>query len=96
MAETADEPEIATMGKRGQVVIPKRFREQLGLSERSRFVVYGQGDVIVLKRLDLPDLEEEWDEVFRVIDEKDLEISEEEIREEIQAERAERRTEESG
>ncbi len=89
MAEGVDEPEIATMGKRGQVVIPKQFRDCLGLSERSRFVVYGKGDVIVLKRLELPDLEKEWEEIFQIIEEKDVDLSEEDIREEIQAQRRE-------
>lgn len=93
MSEAADDPEIATMGKRGQVVIPKRFRERLGLSERSRFVVYGKGDVLVLKRLELPDLEEEWEEIFEMVDEKELGLSEADVREEVQAEREGRRTE---
>lgn len=93
MTEAADDPEIATMGKRGQVVIPKQFRERLGLSERSRFVVYGKGDVIVLKRLELPDLEEEWEEIFEMVDEKELGLSEEDVREEVRAERDEPRAE---
>lgn len=93
MTEAVDEPEIATMGKRGQVVIPKQFRERLGLSERSRFVVYGKGDVIVFKRLELPDLEAEWEEIFEMVDEKELDLTEEEIREEVQAEREESRSE---
>lgn len=93
MTEVADEPEIATMGKRGQVVIPKQFRDRLGLSERSRFIVYGKGDVIVLKRLELPDLENEWEEIFETVDEKDRDVSEEDIREEVQAERERSRTE---
>lgn len=91
MAEAADEPGITTMGKRGQVVIPKHLREELGLPERARFVVYGRGDVIVLKRLEIPDIEDEWEEIFEAIDEKGLSLSEEEIAEEIQALRRERR-----
>lgn len=87
MAEAAEEPGIATMGKRGQVVIPKEIREKLGLPERARFVVYGRGDVIVLKRLELPDIEDEWEEIFEAVDEKDLGLSDADVREEVEAAR---------
>lgn len=96
MTEAADEPGIATMGKRGQVVIPKHLRDELDLPERTRFVVYGRGDVIVLKRLELPDIEEEWEEIFEAVDEKDLDLSEEDVRTEVEAARRERRDEDSG
>lgn len=58
------QPEITTLGEKGQVVIPQKLRRQLGMKPRTRFMVFGQGDVIVLKRLDLPDVEREWDAIF--------------------------------
>lgn len=91
MAEAGEEPGIATMGKRGQVVIPKHLRDRLDLPERTRFAVYGRGDVIVLKRLELPDIEEEWEEIFEAVDAKALDLSEDDIRDEIQAAREKRR-----
>lgn len=58
------EAEVTTMGEKGQVVIPQSVRRQLGVEPRTKFAVYGEGDVIVLKRLHLPDLRKEWEKVF--------------------------------
>lgn len=53
-------PRAATtkMSSRGQVVIPEEVRVQLGLEPGARFVVVGRGDVVVLKRLDAPRLDD--------------------------------------
>lgn len=58
------EPEITTLGEKGQVVIPQSLRQHLGLTPKMRFLVFGQGDVIVLKRLKLPDATQEWEQIF--------------------------------
>lgn len=88
----ASEPDVATMGERGQVVIPKRLRDRLELSPQTKFAVYGVGDgVILLKRLDLPELDEAWERIFRLVEEKGLDLSEEEVAEEVRAVRKDRR-----
>lgn len=46
--------EITSMSSRGQVVIPLDIREQLGLKEGEKFVVIGEDDTVVLKRLEMP------------------------------------------
>ncbi len=89
--DTAEDPGITRMGKRGQVVIPKHLRESLDLPPRTRFVVYGRGDLIVLKRLQLPDLEEEWEEIFAAVEGKELDLSDDDVRREVEAARRERR-----
>ncbi len=43
---------------RGQVVIPEEIRNRLGLEAGEQFVVIGEGDVVVLKTLKPPKLEE--------------------------------------
>ena len=39
------------MSSRGQVVIPLDIREQLGLKEGEKFVVLGENDTIILKKV---------------------------------------------
>jgi AbrB family looped-hinge helix DNA binding protein len=78
---------ITTIGKKGQVVIPKRLRDALKVTPRTKFVVFGKGDMIVLKRLSLPDLGREWDELLRAVDRKGLTLSEEDVRREVRAAR---------
>ena len=43
-----------------------------------------------MKRLKLPDLKKEWEEIFKVMDKKELKITEEEILQEIAATRKEK------
>ena len=58
-------PTAATtkMSSRGQVVIPEAVRDKLGLGAGTRFVVTGEGDVVVLKKLNPPSMAE-FDEII--------------------------------
>lgn len=42
------------MSSRGQVVIPEDIRKALGLESGARFVVLGEGDMVILKRIAAP------------------------------------------
>lgn len=44
------------MSSRGQIVIPEEVRNRLGLTQGSQFVVFGDGDVIVLKAIRAPSM----------------------------------------
>ena len=46
------------LSSKGQVVIPEEIRDRLGLQAGVRFVVVGQGDVVVLKTLKAPSMSE--------------------------------------
>jgi len=51
-------PSTTKLSTRGQVVIPEEIRNRLGLQPGEQFVVIGEGDVVVLKTLKPPKLEE--------------------------------------
>jgi antitoxin PrlF len=42
------------MSSKGQVVIPEQVREALGLEAGVQFIVMGDGDTVVLKRIAVP------------------------------------------
>ena len=46
--------EITSMSSRGQVVIPLDIRKQLGLKEGEKFVVVGEDDTVILKKVAMP------------------------------------------
>jgi len=77
------EPEVTTMSKKGQVVIPQSIRKELGIKPNTKFLVYGRGDTVIMKKLELPDLKKEWEDIFKLMDRKELKISEKEIQKEI-------------
>ena len=45
-------PELTKASSKGQIVIPKRFRSELGIKEGSVFAVSKKGDIIVLKKIE--------------------------------------------
>jgi AbrB family looped-hinge helix DNA binding protein len=46
------------LSSKGQVVIPKDVRNDLGLNEGDQFVVIGQGDAVILKIITPPKIAE--------------------------------------
>ena len=46
------------MSSKGQVVIPENIRKRLKLTAGSRFVVVGKDDVIILKTIEPPSIQE--------------------------------------
>ena len=84
---TAEEPEVTTISEKGQVVIPQSIRKEMGIKPKNKFLVYGRGDTIIMKKLELPNLKKEWEDIFKMMDKKALKISEEEIQNEISASR---------
>lgn len=53
------------LSSKGQVVIPEEIRERLGLKEGTQFVVIGERDVVILKSIAPPVMEEFDDLVGR-------------------------------
>ena len=84
-----EEPQVTTISEKGQVVIPQSIRKQLKIKPKNKFLVYGKGDTIILKKLELPDIKKEWDKIFEMMDKKHLNISEEEIQEIVSKDRKE-------
>ena len=89
-----EEPEIAVVGTKGQIVIPQRLRKKLKITSKTKLVVYRKGDKLVVTKLNVPPLGEELKALFREIDEQNKgkrKPTEKEILEEIQAYRREKR-----
>ena len=50
--------EIAKIGERGQVVIPQSFRDDMNLHKGDKFMVLQRGDMLVLKKIRAPSIED--------------------------------------
>jgi len=76
------EQEVAVIGERGQVVIPKEVRDRLGLKPRTKLLVVMEGGAVIMKKLDLERERRELEALFKRVDrriEKYGEMTEEEI-----------------
>jgi len=54
------------MSSKGQVVIPESIRKQLNLKVGSQFIVVGEKDVVILKNISPPSLDEFSDLIAEV------------------------------
>jgi antitoxin PrlF len=53
-----DDPDVATVTAKGQITIPSRLRKQFGLEKGTKLMVVPTDYGIVLKKLELPSVEE--------------------------------------
>jgi AbrB family looped-hinge helix DNA binding protein len=90
-----EEPEVAVVGTKGQIVIPKQIRADLNIRPKTKLAVYRRGDKLVVTKLAFPSLGEELKTLFKEIDNQFKERrrpTQKEILEEIRAYRRERRS----
>lgn len=73
---STDEPEITTVTSKGQITIPSRLREQFGLGKGTRLMVVPTDYGLVLKKLELPSVEEFQQRVEERADDVALSIDE--------------------
>ncbi len=88
------EPEITTVSPKGQVVIPQAIRKRLNLAPRSKLLVYGEGDTLIMKKIPIPDVRGEWEEIKRLMEAREARtgpVTEEDVRKELDAHRKSRR-----
>ncbi|MGI0062376.1 MAG: AbrB/MazE/SpoVT family DNA-binding domain-containing protein [Nitrosotalea sp.] len=71
------------MSEKGQVVIPQELRKHLGIKPKTKFVVFAIGNNIVMRKLDMPDIKKEWNNIFQSVDKKSLKLDENDIASEI-------------
>jgi AbrB family looped-hinge helix DNA binding protein len=88
-----EDPEIAIVGTKGQIVIPQEMRRQLAIKPRTKLAIYRKDDKLVVTKVRLPTVREELDELFNEIDvqNKGKKVpSNRDVLKEIQAHRKER------
>ena len=71
-----DEPELTTVTSNGQITIPSRLRKQFGLEQGTKLMVVPTDYGLVLKKLDLPSVEEFQQRVEERAETVDLSIEE--------------------
>jgi len=85
--------ELTKVSQKGQVVIPQEIREKLGIKTGTRLAVFGAGDTVILKKIYIPSLEEEFLKVAQetIAIAKKRGVTEDDVQKEVEAYRAEKR-----
>jgi len=89
-----EKPDVTVVSAKGQVVIPQAIREKLGIGPKTKLLVYGYQGAVIMKKLEIPDVEKELREIYEEVDkriEKYGELTEEEIQQEIEEYRRNKR-----
>lgn len=89
-----EKPDVIVVSSKGQVVIPQSLRQKLGIGPKSKLLVYGYDDALIMKKLDISDVEKKLQALFKRIDKRTAKfgkISQEEVQQEIDRYRAEKR-----
>lgn len=73
---STDDPEVTTVTSKGQITIPSRLRKQYGLEKGTKLMVVPTDYGLVLKKLELPSVEEFQQRVEERSEAVDLSIEE--------------------
>ena len=57
--------DLTIMSSKGQVVVPKNLREELGLRNGTAFAVFGKDDTLILKKVNIPSAKEAFAKIHK-------------------------------
>lgn len=79
--------EVVNLSSKGQLVIPKDMREEMGLNQRDKFVLVNDKDTIIMKRLQEEELKFKMKSLMKEFTRefKKAGITREDLRREIKA-----------
>jgi len=82
-----EKADVTVVSGKGQVVIPQAIRKKLGIGPKTKLLIYGYQDAVIMKKLEVPNVTKELKAIYKRIDKKIAkygELTNEEINEVIQ------------
>jgi AbrB family looped-hinge helix DNA binding protein len=81
-----EKADITVVSEKGQVVIPQTIRKKLGIVPKTKLLVYGYQDAVIMKKLEVPDITKELEAMYKRIDKRIAKygaLTQDEVEEEI-------------
>jgi AbrB family looped-hinge helix DNA binding protein len=82
-----EKADVTIVSEKGQVVIPQTIRKKLGIGPKTKLLIYGYQDAVIMKKLQMPDVTKELEAIYKRVDKKITkhgELTNQEINEVIQ------------
>jgi AbrB family looped-hinge helix DNA binding protein len=82
-----EKADVTVVSEKGQVVIPKNIRKKLGIGPKTKLLIYGYQDAVIMKKLEVPNITKELENLYKQMDKKIAkygELSNDEINDAIQ------------
>lgn len=70
LMNASEEADLTVVSEKGQVVIPQTIRKKLGIGPKTKLLVYGYQDAVVMKKLEVPDVIKDLERIYRRVDER--------------------------
>jgi AbrB family looped-hinge helix DNA binding protein len=65
-----EKADVTVVSGKGQVVIPQNIRKKLGIGPKTKLLVYGYEDAVIMKKLNVPDVTKELKAMYRRVDKR--------------------------
>jgi len=63
-----EKADVTVVSEKGQVVIPQTIRKKLGIGPRTKLLVYGYQNAVIMKKLEIPNVTKELQDIYRKVD----------------------------
>jgi AbrB family looped-hinge helix DNA binding protein len=63
-----EKADVVVVSSKGQVVIPQSMRHKLRIEARSKLLVYPYEDALIMKKLEVKDVERKLEAIYRQVD----------------------------
>ena len=64
----SEKADVTVVSEKGQVVIPQTIRKKLGIGPRTKLLVYGYQNAVIMKKLEIPNVTKELQDIYRKVD----------------------------
>jgi AbrB family looped-hinge helix DNA binding protein len=71
-----EKADVTVVSDKGQVVIPQSIRKKLGIGPKTKLLIYGYEDAVIMKKLEVPDVAKELEALYQRVDKRIAEYGE--------------------
>ena len=65
-----EKTDVTVVSEKGQVVIPQNIRKKLGIGPKTKLLIYGYQDAVIMKKLEVPNITKELENLYKQMTKK--------------------------